>query len=138
MIIEGGIKILQADRIVEFVDRGAQLDDGAVLEADLVVLATGYLNRRVEVAEQFGDEVADRVGDVARLDEEGEWANVWGQTGQRGLWFDGGGINQIRPGSKLLALLLKADLLGLIPPELRRPPRNSDSRSAREHALSQQ
>ena len=124
-IADGGIKVLQAERIVEFVENGAKLDDGTVLEADLVILATGYQNRQVEIAEQFGEEVAERVGPVARLDEEGEWAAMWGQSGQRGLWITGGGINQIRPGSKILSLLVKADIDGRIPESFRRPPKNS-------------
>ena len=125
IIVKGGIKIEQYSRVVEFIPNGVKLKDGSIIEADLAVLATGYQNRRAEVAEQFGKEVADKVGDIATLDEEGEWANIWGQTGQRGLWFNGGGINQVRPGSKRLALLVKADLDGLISEEFRRHPRNA-------------
>lgn len=125
VIAAGGIKILQFERIVEFVNTGARLDDRTILEADLVVLATGYQNRQTEVTEQFGTDVAERVGKIARLDDEGEWSTMWGQSGQRGLWFDGGGINQIRPGSRVLALLVKADIDGRIPESFRRPPRNS-------------
>ncbi|MET7841136.1 NAD(P)/FAD-dependent oxidoreductase [Streptomyces sp. NPDC005356] len=119
-IAEGRISVLQNDRITRFGAKGAQLDDGTVVEADLIVLATGFQNRKVEVAEQFGEEVADRVGDIARLDAEGEWANMWCQTAQPGLWFNGGGINQVRPGSQRLALLIKADLDGAIPERFRR------------------
>jgi hypothetical protein len=118
VIVEGGISVIQNDDIDQFVANGARLKDGSVLEADLVVLATGYQNRSVEVAEWFGAEVANRVGEIARLDDEGEWKNVWRQTAQRGLWFNGGGINQVRPGSRVLALLVKASLNGLIPPSM--------------------
>jgi putative flavoprotein involved in K+ transport len=114
-IIEGAISVVQYADIEEFVASGARLRDGTALEADLVVLATGYQNRSVEVADWFGEEVAQRVGEIARLDDEGEWKNVWRQTAQRGLWFNGGGINQVRPGSRVLALLVKATLEGLIP-----------------------
>lgn len=127
IIISGGIKVEQYSRVVEFVPDGVRLDDGTVIGADLIVLATGYQNRKAEVVDQFGEEVAERVGDIARLDEEGEWSNIWGQTGQRGLWFNGGGINQVRPGSRRLALLVKADLDGLIPEGFRRSPRNASS-----------
>jgi cation diffusion facilitator CzcD-associated flavoprotein CzcO len=130
VIIDGGIKVLQFDRIVEFVENGAKLEDGTVLEADMIVLATGYQNRKVEVAEWFGEEVAERVGHIARLDDQGEWANLWGQTGQRGLWLNGGGINQIRPGSLLLALLIKADLNGLITDAFRHPAANAQLATA--------
>jgi putative flavoprotein involved in K+ transport len=120
VIAAGGISVLQADRIQSFVASGAQLDDGSVVEADLIVLATGYQNRKVEVAEWFGEQVADRVGDIARLDSEGEWANMWRPTSQRGLWFNGGGINQVRPGSRTLALLIKASIEGMAPSSLSR------------------
>lgn len=125
-IIDGAIKVMQADDIDEFISSGIRLKDGATTEVDLIVLATGYQNRKVEVAEQFGDEMADRVGDIARLNDEGEWANMWCQTAQRGLWFNGGGINQVRPGSQRLALLIKADLDGLIPPSFRRSRRTTN------------
>ncbi|WP_033293273.1 flavin-containing monooxygenase [Amycolatopsis jejuensis] len=119
-IVDGRISVLPADRIATFGPDGARLADGGVVEADLIVLATGYQNRSVEVAEQFGADVAGRVGTIARLDDEGEWANMWCQTGQPGLWFNGGGINQVRPGSLRLALLVKAELDGAIPASFRR------------------
>jgi cation diffusion facilitator CzcD-associated flavoprotein CzcO len=128
VIVAGGIKIQQADRIVEFVEDGAKLDDGTLLEADLLILATGYRNRQVEIAEQFGEEVAERVGPIAQLNDEGEWAAMWCQSGQPGLWITGGGINQIRPGCRVLSLLVKADIDGRIPESFRRPPANSDAR----------
>lgn len=130
LIADGKIKVEQFDRIVEFVPAGAKLDDGTIVEAGLVVLATGYQSRRSEVVDAFGQEVADRVGEIARLDDEGEWANMWGQTGQRGLWFNGGGINQMRPGSERLALLIKADLDGAIPEAFRRKPKNAAAEAA--------
>jgi cation diffusion facilitator CzcD-associated flavoprotein CzcO len=120
LIADGAIKIQPFQKFVEFVPTGAKLDDGSIVEADIVILATGYQSRRTEVVDFFGEDVADKVGEIARLDPEGEWANIWGQTAQRGLWFNGGGINQMRPGSARLALLITADLNGLIPESLRR------------------
>ncbi len=128
LIVGGRIRIEQFERIAEFVPKGARLDDGRIVEAELIVLATGYQNRKSEVATMFGEEVAERVGDIARLDAEGEWANMWSQTGQRGLWFNGGGINQMRPGSERLALLIKADLDGSIPDSFRKRPKNEPVR----------
>jgi cation diffusion facilitator CzcD-associated flavoprotein CzcO len=115
VIVQGGIKVVQAEHIERFTEDGARLDDGTVLKADLVVLATGYQNRLVDIRERFGDGVADRVGPVAVTDGEGEWANVYRPTGQRGLWFSGGGIAYVRRGGAVLALLIKAELTGLIP-----------------------
>jgi cation diffusion facilitator CzcD-associated flavoprotein CzcO len=134
LIADGTIKVQSYGRVTEFVPTGAKLDDGSIIEADIVVLATGYQSRKTEVVDAFGDEVAERVGEIARLDSEGEWANIWSQSGQRGLWFNGGGINQMRPGSERLALLIKADLDGLIPESLRRKPRNASETPAFEPA----
>jgi putative flavoprotein involved in K+ transport len=125
LIAEGKIKIEQFERIAEFTADGAKLDDGRIINADLIVLATGYQGRLSEVVDGFGPEVAERVGEIARLDDEGEWSNMWGQTGQRGLWFNGGGINQMRSGSERLALLITADLKGLIPEGFRRRPKTA-------------
>lgn len=125
MIADGKIAIERYDGIAEFVENGAKRRDGPIIEADMIILATGYQSRKSEIEDLFGDKVADRVGEIARLDDEGEWANIWSQTGQRGLWFNGGGINQMRPGSERLALLIKADLDGLIPEGFRRPGRNT-------------
>lgn len=122
LIAAGKIKIEQFNRIAEFVAGGVKLDDGSIVEGDIIVLATGYQSRKSEVAGVFGQEIGDRVGEIARLDPEGEWASMWGQTGQRGLWFNGGGINQMRPGSQRLALLIKADLMGYIAETFRRNP----------------
>lgn len=132
LIADGKIKIEQFSRIVEFCPQGVKLENGDILEADIVILATGYEGRKSEVVDLFGPEVAEKVGEIARLDAEGEWANIWSQTGQRGLWFNGGGINQMRPGSERLALLIKADLAGLIPDDYRRLPRNSSDKPAYE------
>lgn len=129
LIADGKIKIEQFEHIDEFVSNGIRLNDGHIVEADIIVLATGYQSRKTEVVDFFGQEVADAVGEIARLDGEGEWANIWGQTRQRGLWFNGGGINQMRSGSARLALLIKADLDGLIPDSFRRGGGNVPGRS---------
>ena len=42
------------------------------LPADEIVFATGYLNMRDTARKIFGDELANRVGDVWGFDEEGE------------------------------------------------------------------
>jgi lysine/ornithine N-monooxygenase len=73
LIAEGKIKAHRSpDGIRDFKPHALVLADGTELEADVVVLATGYDNMRTTVREVLGDQVADRCKDVWDLDEEGE------------------------------------------------------------------
>lgn len=109
-IIDGRIKLIQNERIAAYEPQGARLDDGSLLEADVVVLATGYHNQEVDIREYFGDEIADKVGMVWGWDEGGEIRRAWRPTGQEGLWIQLGGVPQSRTYSKLLALQIVAEL----------------------------
>lgn len=112
-IIDGRIRLIQNDRITGYEAAGARLDDGSLREADVVVLATGYLNQEVDIRDYFGDAVADRVGQVWGWDEGGELRRAMRPTGQRGLWLQLGGVPQARTYSKFLALQIVAELRGL-------------------------
>lgn len=73
LIAEGKIKVHKSpDGIKEFTPHTIILADGKELEADMVVLATGFDNMRTTVRKVLGDKVADRCKDVWDLDEEGE------------------------------------------------------------------
>lgn len=73
LIIDGKIKVKRSpEGITGFSERGLLLKDGSSLDADIVVLATGYDNMRTTVRKTLGDRVADRCKDVWNLDEEGE------------------------------------------------------------------
>lgn len=73
LIAEGKIKVHKSpDGIREFTPHFLILADGKELEADMVVLATGFDNMRTTVRKVLGDKVADRCKDVWDLDEEGE------------------------------------------------------------------
>jgi hypothetical protein len=77
LIVDGKIKIKQcSEGISNFDSRGILLKDGSYLEADIVVLATGYHNMETSVRITLGDEVADRCNNVWGLDEEGEIKTV--------------------------------------------------------------
>lgn len=79
LIADGKIKIKRSpEGITGFNDRGLLLRDGSALDADIVVLATGYDNMRTTVRKILGNRVADRCKDVWDLDEEGE-VNAVGQ-----------------------------------------------------------
>ncbi|TKT69782.1 NAD(P)/FAD-dependent oxidoreductase [Aquamicrobium sp. LC103] len=112
-IIDGRIKLIQNDKITGYEKGGARLDDGSLLSADVIVLATGYLNQEADVRSYFGDDVADKVGKVWGWDEGGELRRAWRPTGQKGLWLQLGGVPQSRTYSKLLALQIVAELRDL-------------------------
>ena len=73
LIIDGKIKVKQSpDGIKGFEPNALVLADGTKLEADVVVLATGYDNMVTSARKIFGDKIADRCKDVWDLDSEGE------------------------------------------------------------------
>ena len=108
LIIDGKIKIKQGQEITQVLPNGLEFADGAKLEADEIVFATGYKNMRTQAREIFGDGVADRVGDVWGLNEEGEFRTMWQKSGHPGLWFMGGNLAISRYFSRILALQIKA------------------------------
>jgi len=114
LIIDGKIKIKQGHEIQEVTEHGLRFDDGSELEADEVIFATGYQNMRSEARTIFGDETADRVGDIWGFDDEGEMRTIWRQSGHPGFWFMGGNLALCRYYSRLLALQIKAREEGLV------------------------
>lgn len=73
LIIDGKIKVVQSPGGIKgFEPESLVLADGRKLDADIVVLATGYDNMRTTLRKAVGDKVADRCKDVWDLDEEGE------------------------------------------------------------------
>ncbi|KAL2021878.1 hypothetical protein VTK56DRAFT_6473 [Thermocarpiscus australiensis] len=113
LIIEGKIKVKQGQEVVQVLPRGLRFSDGTELEADEIVFATGYDNMRTAARAILGDALADKVGDVWGLDEEGEMRTIWRESGHPGLWFHGGNLAFCRYFSRLLALQIKSRLEGL-------------------------
>ncbi|WP_423066083.1 flavin-containing monooxygenase [Devosia sp. CN2-171] len=114
LIIEGAIGLLQYDDIERFVEEGALMKDGRIEKADLIVTATGYHSPQELVRRLLGDDIADRVGPIWGIAEDGEMNNMYRPTPQKGLWFMGGGLAQCRINSKPLALQIKAREEGLV------------------------
>ncbi|GAW16513.1 hypothetical protein ANO14919_059420 [Xylariales sp. No.14919] len=107
LIADGKIKVKQGKEIDEVLPRGLRFEDGTELEADEIVFATGYQNMRTQTRLMFGDEVADRVGDVWGFNSEGEIRTIWQRSGHPGFWFHGGNLAMCRYYSRLLALQIK-------------------------------
>lgn len=116
LLAEGKIAIRSGVGVRRFVPTGVELDDGTVLEADVVVFATGYKGMLETARRLFGDEVAGRCGPVWGLDDEGELQGVWRRCGQDGLWFMGGNLAMARFYGQFLALQIKAAEVGLLQP----------------------
>jgi cation diffusion facilitator CzcD-associated flavoprotein CzcO len=113
LIVEGKIKVKNAS-IERLTRTGILLSDGSQLDADIVVLATGYANMRETARRLFSDELADRVHDVWGLDAEGELNTVWRDSGHPGFWFMGGPLVMARIYSRYLALQIKAIQEGIV------------------------
>jgi hypothetical protein len=103
---EVGIELLTADKVI--------FSDGGAMAADLVVLATGYQPIQETVRRLFGDEVADCVGPVWGIGDDGELRNMYAPTAQQGLYFVGGGFPAARTHSPYTAMFIKASMQGLI------------------------
>jgi cation diffusion facilitator CzcD-associated flavoprotein CzcO len=115
LIAERKIHLAQGSGLAEFTANGVRLEDGRELDADLVVLATGYKNMRETARRLFGDEVADACRDVLGIGEDGEIGGLYRPTGAPGFWFMGGPLAWVRIYSKHLALQIAARQKGVVP-----------------------
>ncbi|MEY8829984.1 NAD(P)/FAD-dependent oxidoreductase [Sedimentitalea sp. XS_ASV28] len=124
LIIDGEVKLVKG-QVDHFEEDAVVLSDGTRLEADLVVMATGYGSMNGWAADLISQEVADRIGKVWGLGSdttkdpgpwEGEQRNMWKPTQQPNLWLHGGNLHQSRHYSLYLALQIKARQEGLDTP----------------------
>ena len=116
LMIKGEVGLLQYDQIECFTANGARLKDGSMIAADLIVLATGYYPQKELINRSLSNEIAQRIGPVWGIGDDGELNNMFRRTPQQGLWFIAGGLAQCRINSKYLALQIKATELGLLGP----------------------
>jgi hypothetical protein len=114
LMIKGEIGLLQNELIERYCPEGALLKDGTVVPADVVVLGTGYYPQGELVRRALGEEMAENIGPIWGVDEDGELANMFKRTPQEGVWFIAGSLTQARVYSKYLALQIKAMEEGLI------------------------
>lgn len=110
LLVSGEIGLVQFADVDRFVAGGVAMRDGSLLAADVVILATGFLDQQENVRRLMGDGVADAVGPVWGYDDGGELRNMWRPTAQRGLWFSAGNFQMCRTYSKVLALQLRLAL----------------------------
>ncbi|HEV7711790.1 MAG TPA: NAD(P)/FAD-dependent oxidoreductase [Asanoa sp.] len=116
LIADGKVKLAQGSGLAEFTADGIRLADGRTLDADLVVLATGYKNMRETARRLFGDVVADRLPLVLGIGDDGEIGGLYRRTGHPAFWYMGGPLAWVRIYSKHLALQITAKHAGLPTP----------------------
>jgi putative flavoprotein involved in K+ transport len=114
LIVSGAIKVKHGTTITGFDGHTVQFADGSAADYDLVVIAAGYDNMQESVRAIMGETVAEKVGPVWGMDNQGELRAMWRQTGQEGFWIAGGSLRQNRSFSKYLALQIKGRALGLV------------------------
>jgi len=125
LVADGSIKLKSGVEVERLVEDAVILSDGSELQADLVVLATGYGSMNGWAARLISQDVADTVGKCWGLGSdtrkdpgpwEGELRNMWKPTQQEALWFHGGNLHQARHYSQYLSLQLKARMEGMATP----------------------
>ncbi len=114
LIIDGRIKVKQGVEVDRLQPGEVVFIDDSVMPFDMVVVAVGFGNMQETVRRLFGDEVADRVGPIWGIGEDGELRAMWRPTGQRGFWVTGGSFTQSRSYSRVLAFQILARDLGMV------------------------
>jgi cation diffusion facilitator CzcD-associated flavoprotein CzcO len=115
LLVDGKIDLVQFDQIESFIPSGMKTRDGRNIDADIIILATGYKPQEHLVQKLFGDDVASLIGPIWGYGDTLELRNMYCQTGQPGLWFIAGSFAQCRINSKYLALQIKAIEQGIMP-----------------------
>ena len=125
LVIDGSVPVHSDTTIKEVKEDAVVLDDGTMLPADVIVLATGYGSMNGWVEKIVSKEAADAVGKVWGLGSgtskdpgpwEGELRNMWKPTQIPQLWFHGGNLHQSRHYSRYMSLQLKARYEGMDTP----------------------
>ncbi|MEM5316839.1 NAD(P)/FAD-dependent oxidoreductase [Paraburkholderia sp. JHI869] len=114
LIVSGEVGLIPAEEIVTYGKEGAVLKSGTIVQADLIVMATGYHAPEEVIEEMLGREIMEKIGPVWGLGPDGELNNMYKPTAQKGLWFIGGGFAQGRIWSHHLAIQIKAREAGIV------------------------
>ncbi|KAH7410904.1 hypothetical protein BKA64DRAFT_367558 [Cadophora sp. MPI-SDFR-AT-0126] len=111
-IAKRDIKVKSRDPIKRFVENGLEFESGDVVEADLVVFATGYQrDPRLQAASIVGAEIASSMRASKGFDEDGELDGIM-MPSYPYLWLMGGAVNMARWNSRFIALQIQAELIG--------------------------
>jgi cation diffusion facilitator CzcD-associated flavoprotein CzcO len=82
-IADGMIKVKSDALITGFYERGLTFSDGSILEADVIIFATGYEgNMKVLAAPMLEESVTSKLHDYWNVDDEGEIRGAWKPIGR--------------------------------------------------------
>jgi putative flavoprotein involved in K+ transport len=125
LIIEGAVKVLSGAGVERLSPGAIHLEDGRVVKAEALILATGYGSMTTRLADMVPAEMAEKVGSnwgygSGFRDDPGPWLgelrNMWKPLAQEALWYHGGNLHLSRFYSKFLALQIKARMEGISTP----------------------
>ncbi|GAB1319243.1 Flavoprotein involved in K+ transport [Madurella fahalii] len=143
LIVEGKVDLKALVEPVGYTETGLRFSDGSTVDADAVVWCTGFCdhNGSSVTAEILGasvsngvngetasnvlgpNQIAARVDATWGVDAEGEVRGMWKrQLRLDNFWMMGGYTQQHRWHSRTVALQIKADLEGILPPAYRDTP----------------
>ncbi|KAK9234094.1 hypothetical protein V1525DRAFT_414160 [Lipomyces kononenkoae] len=111
-IVSGNIKVKQGE-IDHFTDYSVVFKDGSSLSPEIVVFATGYTGFPDTVAQVLGAEYSKILNHIWGLDREGELRGVARDCGIPKVYFVVGGLAAARFSSKITALQIVAERVGL-------------------------
>jgi hypothetical protein len=113
MIANGDIKVKQGEIASFGTDTEVTFKDGSKENFDVIVFATGYTGFPDTIRETIGGNYAETFNPVWGLDEEGEIRGVARESGIPNFFFLVGNLSACRMSSKVLALQIKAQRLGI-------------------------
>ncbi|EGX89572.1 Monooxygenase [Cordyceps militaris CM01] len=113
MIADGRIRVRRCEAgVARMTETAVVLADGTSIEADVVVLATGFEKNVENVRRVMGDDVADKMVGFGDLDAEQERVGWWRPTGLDGFWYMTGSFMWCRQFSRALALQIAGQVKG--------------------------
>jgi putative flavoprotein involved in K+ transport len=122
LIIDGKVKVCSGTGIARLSPGKVHLEDGRIIEAEALILATGYGSMTTRLADIVPAEMAERIGPnwgygSGFRDDPGPWLgelrNMWKPLAQEALWYHGGNLHLSRFYSAFLALQIKARMEGI-------------------------
>ncbi|KEF60991.1 uncharacterized protein A1O9_02555 [Exophiala aquamarina CBS 119918] len=110
-IADGSIQT-KLGSIESFTPTGLLFKDGSTLDADVIILATGFEgSMRAAATKIVGAEIGSRLDEYMGVDAEGELRGyAKPMAGQKNVWYIGSFIGLSRYYSRFLALQIKVDL----------------------------